>query len=174
MMKNLTLDRRGFLATTALAGTAFLPAATVARASDGGGYVFEVTKTEDEWRAILTNDQYDILRDNGTEWPGSSAYWDDYAEGAFHCAGCDLHVYDSEWRVELDKGWVFFAHAQPNAVLTDIDKAANYSMNPDNKRTLMEVHCRRCGGHMGHIVNIERQMVHCINGTSLNRKTKST
>ncbi len=55
----------------------------------------------------------------------------------------------------------------PTAVLTDIDKAANYSMNGSVGRTLIEVHCRRCGSHLGHLLNVEKKLVHCINGVAL-------
>ncbi len=162
-------NRRAFLASAASVGAA-LPLAGAVSAkpnTQGGDFAYEVQFTDEEWQDRLEPDQYEILRRGGTEWPKSSPLWKETRAGAYHCQGCELHVYHSEWKVELDKGWVFFAHAQPNAVLMDIDKAANYTMNPSNARTMIEAHCRRCGSHLGHILVVERQLVHCINGTAL-------
>ena len=161
--------RRAFLGSTMLA-TAGLPFAGSAAATPAGAaddFQFEVQKTEDEWREQLGDYHFQILRKGGTEWPKDSELWDDYRAGEFYCHGCDLHLYSSEWRAEIDKGWVFFTHSQPNAVLTGIDKSADYSMTMSHKRTLIEAHCRRCGSHLGHILNVGKQLVHCVNGASL-------
>lgn len=168
-MTNPTLTRRRVLVsgTTGVATAALAPAATAASAAAPDGFQYEVTRTEDEWKSMLSADEYDILRNGGTEWPLSSPLATDYREGSFACKGCGLELYRSEWRVPLDKGWVFFTHSQPNAVLTDIDKAANYAMQPGAERTLIEVHCRRCGSHLGHILVVDRKLVHCVNGASL-------
>ncbi len=166
-MQTHSPGRRAFLASAAFAG-ATLPMAGSARADDAGDdFRFEVTYTDAEWQDRLTPEQYEVLRKGGTEWPRTSPLWNETRAGSYHCQGCELHVYQSEWKVELDKGWVFFAHGQPNAVLMGIDKAANYTMNPRNARTAIEAHCRRCGSHLGHILIVDGKLVHCINGTSL-------
>lgn len=168
-MRNRHTTRRAFLGSSVLAGAALpFSGLAVARPEPTSDYVYEVTRTEAEWRRRLSEFEYQVLRDGGTEWARTSALWEDYREGEFYCKGCDLHLYSSDWRVPLDKGWVFFAHSQPDAVLTDIDKSANYAMDGGNDRTLIEVHCRRCGSHMGHLLTVETELVHCINGVSLN------
>ena len=167
-MTQTNTTRRAFLGTTVLsAATLPFAGAAHARPDRTADYQYEITRSEEEWRQILSEYEYEILRNSGTEWAKTSEFWDDYSEGKFFCKGCDLHNYSSEWRVELDKGWVFFAHSQPTTVLTDIDKAANYSMNGNAARTMIEAHCRRCGSHLGHILTVERKLVHCINGASL-------
>lgn len=162
-------SRRAFLASGAALGAA-LPFAGAARAAvqdANAPFAFEVERTEEEWRAHLSEYEFDILRAKGTEWPGSSDLWDDYSAGEYTCRGCDLHLYRAEHRAPIDKGWVFFFHSVPNAVLTGIDIGSPYTMNENDDRSLIEVHCRRCGSHMGHILRVDREVVHCINGTSL-------
>jgi len=160
--------RRAFLGSSILTAAALpLAGPAAARPERTADFQYEITRTEDEWRKILTEYEYEILRNSGTEWAKSSALWEDYREGSFACRGCDLGVYSSDWRVELDKGWVFFSHAQPTTVMMDIDKAANYSMNGNVERTMIEAHCRRCGSHLGHILTVDGVLVHCINGASL-------
>lgn len=169
-------SRRNFLATTALAGAA-LPIARAAAAQDvqvppssgGGDYQYEIERTAAEWQELLSEDEYNILREGGTEWPTSHPLWNDYTEGVFHCRGCDLPLFDSEWRARVQLGWVFFHHALPNSILTGIDTAEGYPGGDPNK-TLVEAHCRRCASHLGHILKIEEEMLHCINGTSLVRR----
>jgi len=161
--------RRAFLASSALAG-ATLPFTGTAQARPvrTDNYTYEIQRTEAEWREILTEFEYAILRDAGTEWAKSSDLWDDYREGEFLCKGCDLHVYSSEFRVELDKGYVFFSQSTPTHVMMDIDRGATYSMSGTAAgKDMIEAHCRRCGSHLGHILNVDGILVHCINGTSL-------
>lgn len=162
-------NRRGFLARTLLAASA-LPTLIVGRASARPSrnftFDYEITRTESEWRSLLSDYEFAILRRGGTEWARSSPLWDDYREGEFHCKGCELHIYSSEWRVELTKGWVFFSHSQPTAVMTDIDPGSPYGRSEDDVPEI-EVHCRRCGSHLGHLLTVEDKLVHCINGASL-------
>jgi peptide-methionine (R)-S-oxide reductase len=123
---------------------------------------FEVTKTEEEWRKILTPAQYDILREHGTERPGSSPLNKEKRKGTFACAGCDLPLFASETKFESGTGWPSFYQPLTNAVATRSDFA--YMM----KRT--EVHCRRCGGHLGHVFDDGPKptgLRYCMNGLSL-------
>lgn len=159
--------RRALLGSAAFATAGLTLGRTAGAQERGTDFAYEVRRSEAEWRAQLAEDEYQILREGGTEWPQTSALWDDYAEGRFDCRGCDLALYDSEWRAPIDKGWVFFYHAHPDTVLTGIDTAEAYTGMVDPNRTLIEVHCRRCGSHLGHILNVEGEIVHCINGTSL-------
>ena len=134
---------------------------------------YEVELSEKQWQDRLSGEEYEILRKGGTEFPTSSALWDDYREGAFYCKGCDLPLYSSDWRAPIEQGWVFFYHSHVDAVLTGIDRSSPYG--PDRQmggpeaphRTLIEAHCRRCGSHLGHLVFTEGKLVHCINGTAL-------
>jgi len=169
----LKLTRRGFLASSASLGVG---AGTVSYASTGvrprspesDPFVYEIQRSDEEWRALLSEDEYDVLRRGQTELPASSDIWDEARPGVYGCRGCNLHVYSSDWKVPLDKGWVFFAHAEPNSVLTDIDgPEERYTMDPNGPGNQIEAHCRRCGSHLGHILLVEGEVLHCINGRSL-------
>ena len=175
------LSRRRFLGSTAVGGALAMTGANAGAAKPvskygQSPYDYEVTRTEEEWRAMLSEEEYKLLREGATEFPTSSKYWNDYSAGNFHCKGCDLHLYSSDWRARIDQGFVFFFHSQVDAVLPGLDTGSPYDGgsamgNPDNPhRTLIEVHCRRCGSHMGHIVHVEEKLVHCINGKALQRR----
>ena len=172
--------RRALMRGAAFAGAGtILPATTLARSVPKYGeteYRYEVSRSDAEWQALLDEHEYNILREGGTEFPQSDPKWNDYADGTFTCRGCDLPLYISDWRARVDLGWMFFHHALTDAVLTGTDRGSPYGGGsdteamggPDNpKRTLIEVHCRRCGSHLGHVVKIEDNLLHCINGTSL-------
>lgn len=123
---------------------------------------FEITKTEAQWRAVLSPAQFNVLRQEGTEAPGSSPLLDEHRKGNFHCAGCDLAVYSSETKFDSHTGWPSFWEALPKAVGTKLDNSLFM--------TRTEVHCRRCGGHLGHIFDdgpAPTGKRHCINGVAL-------
>ncbi len=179
--------RRTFLKTAAFSGAAMAAAMPISAQAQqavrlgsqemGIDFDYEVTRTEAEWRAMLDDNEYYILRETGTEPPKSSPLWNEERAGNYHCKGCDLLVYPSEWKVPLDKGWVFFDHAIPNTVMTDLDLGSPYAGNPDmqevpSEQPLIELHCRRCGSHLGHLVSINGP-IHCINGTALDFKPAS-
>lgn len=164
-----SLSRRNLLKSAAIAGAGalVLPSATITLAqgstAEGSDYQFEVVRTEEEWRAILTDEEYRILREMGTEPRRSSELWQEDREGTYHCRGCDLHLYSSNRKTILDIGWVFFFHSEPDSVLTGIDNVEGTEV--------IQAHCRRCGSHLGHILIVpdgnEDKIMHCINGTSL-------
>ncbi len=104
---------------------------------------FEVMHTDAEWHKLLTPAQYDILREQGTEAPFSSPLLNEHRAGTFNCAGCALPLYSSTTKFDSGTGWPSFWQPLPNAVQTADDN----SLGMD--RT--EVHCRRCGGHLGHV-----------------------
>jgi peptide-methionine (R)-S-oxide reductase len=106
---------------------------------------FEVEKTDAEWRAQLTPQQYAILRKEGTERPGSSPLLNEHRKGIFACAGCDLPLFSSETKYESGTGWPSFYQPLENAVGKTEDRTLGML------RT--EIHCRRCGGHLGHVFN---------------------
>jgi peptide-methionine (R)-S-oxide reductase len=104
---------------------------------------FEVTKSSAEWRRILGPQRYAVLREAHTERSGSSPLDKEHRHGTFLCAGCDLPVYSSAAKFDSGTGWPSFTRPLPNAVRTRADRALFIV------RT--EVHCRRCGGHLGHV-----------------------
>lgn len=123
---------------------------------------FEVTLSEAEWRQRLTSEQFNVLRREATESPYSSPLNDEHRAGIFRCAGCDLELFASATKFDSNTGWPSFWEPLPDAVGTRTDNSLGM------RRT--EVHCRQCGGHLGHIFDDgppptgERW---CINGLSL-------
>lgn len=127
-----------------------------------GAQTFEITRTEAEWRAMLTNLEYRVMREEATERAGTSPLDKNYAAGTYICRGCDLPLYASEAKYDSGTGWPSFYESLPNAVGT----------KPDRKllRIRTEVHCRRCGSHLGHIFDDGPRPTgkrHCLNGASL-------
>jgi peptide-methionine (R)-S-oxide reductase len=104
---------------------------------------FEVNRSDAEWRAQLTPEQYRVLREHGTERAGTSPLDKQHAKGTFRCAGCDLPLFSSDTKFDSRTGWPSFWQPLDDAVGTTSDRS--FFM----VRT--EVHCRRCGGHLGHV-----------------------
>ena len=162
------IGRRHFLLSgSSLLGVAAIAGGFAGRHLVGGAAattaeVFEVTKTEEEWRQILTPEQYEVLRQEGTEYAGSSPLNYEKRKGTYHCAGCDLPLYSSETKYESGTGWPSFWAPIEGAVGTQEDNSFFMA------RT--EVHCARCGGHLGHIFDDGPPPTgkrHCINGIAL-------
>ncbi len=158
--------RRTFL--TGLFGTVpAVWAGCVAAADEGAptgaaAAAFEVTKTDAEWRTVLTPAQFHVLRKEGTERPGSSPLNDEHRTGTFHCAGCALPVFSSKDKFESGTGWPSFTAPLPRAVGTSVDGSLFMA------RT--EVHCRRCGGHLGHVFDdgpAPTGQRYCMNGVAM-------
>ncbi len=123
---------------------------------------FEIEKSDVEWRRLLTPAQYDVLRQHGTEQPFSSPLDHEKRKGTFACAGCDLPLFASETKFDSGTGWPSFYQPLRDAVGTSEDRS--YFM----KRT--EVHCRRCGGHLGHVFDDgppPTGLRYCMNGVAL-------
>jgi len=125
----------------------------------------KVEKSAEEWRRTLTPDQYRVLREKGTERAFSGALWDDHQPGSFLCAGCGSQLFRAEDKFESGTGWPSFTRpADARAVASERD--ASHSMER------VEVHCRRCGGHLGHVFQDgpaptgER---YCINSAALKK-----
>ena len=124
--------------------------------------VFEVEKTEAEWRKILTPEQFDVLRKQGTERPWTSPLNNEHRNGIFACAGCDLPLYSSKTKFDSGTGWPSFYEPLPDAIRTSSDRSWLA------ERT--EVHCRRCGGHLGHVFDdgpAPTGLRYCMNGVAM-------
>lgn len=150
MMKS---TRRQFMAAAAA-----LTGSTVAMAREK----FEVTHTEAEWKKILTPEQFRVLREAETERPGTSPLNKEKREGTFVCAGCDLPLYSSETKYESGTGWPSFWKPLEKAIETSEDRFLFVV------RT--EVHCRRCGGHLGHVFEDGPKptgLRYCMNGVAM-------
>lgn len=123
---------------------------------------FEIAKSEAEWKTLLTQEQFAVLREEATERPWTSKLNDEDRKGTFACAACDLPLYDSAAKYDSGTGWPSFFDVLPNAV----------GRREDNTffTTRTEVHCRRCGGHLGHVFEDGPQptgLRYCMNGVAL-------
>ncbi len=162
-------SRRAFLGTAAATALAAPMAKAHTEAPGSEDFTYEVTRTEEEWRAMLSEDEYRIMREFGTEPRFSSDYWETEEAGHYHCKGCDLTIYDGDQKTIRFIGWVFFHHARADNVLLAIDEwpAQMSETEIEEVRQVTEVHCRRCGSHLGHYLQVQGDMLHCINGASL-------
>ena len=145
------MTRRSAIASVALAVVPF------ARAAE-----FEVVHTDAEWRALLTPEQFAVLRESATEPPFTSPLLKEHRRGTFACAGCALPLFSSDTKYDSSTGWPSFWAPLENAVGNEAD--SSFGM----MRT--SVHCRRCGGHLGHVFEDgppPTGLRYCMNGTAL-------
>jgi len=136
-----------------------------ALAGAGTEETFEVVKTEEEWQKLLSREQFAVLRKQATEPPGSSPLNQEHGKGTFLCAGCDLPLFTSEKKFDSGTGWPSFWAPIDGAVRTSVDRGLF------GVRT--EVHCRRCGGHLGHVFDDGPKptgLRYCMNGVALKFK----
>jgi peptide-methionine (R)-S-oxide reductase len=123
---------------------------------------FEIEKSDSEWRLILSRSQFDVLRLHHTEVPGSSPLNREKRAGVYACAGCDLPLFASDTKYDSRTGWPSFFRPLPDAIGTSQDYVL---LIP---RT--EVHCRRCGGHLGHVFEDgppPTGLRYCMNGVAM-------
>jgi peptide-methionine (R)-S-oxide reductase len=123
---------------------------------------FEVTRSDDEWRASLTPAQYAVLRRHGTEYAGTSPLLDEHRPGTFACAGCGQPLFSSETKYESGSGWPSFYAGMDGAVGTSEDRTLGMRR--------IEIHCSRCGGHLGHVFPDGPRPTgrrYCTNGVAL-------
>ncbi len=166
-------DRRILLTSAAgigvLAALRWLGFSDATAATDKAAVKFEVEKSDAEWKKQLTPEQYSILRKEGTERPNASPLNGEKRKGTFACAGCDLPLFASETKFESGTGWPSFYQPLENAV--GESKDSTFGM------TRTEVHCRRCGGHLGHVFNDGPKptgLRYCMNGFAMTFKPASS
>lgn len=123
---------------------------------------FTVSHTEDEWRKLLTPEQFNVLREQGTEYPGTSPLLEEHRKGTFSCAGCDQPLFSSTTKFESGTGWPSF--------WTPLDNAVGTTRDTSDGMVRVEVHCGRCGGHLGHVFNDGPRptgLRYCMNGVAM-------
>ncbi len=160
-----TLSRRQCLgAAGAFAALAALSPRPVSAADSKR---FPVMKTEDEWKKLLTPEQFQVLRKHGTERAGASPLNQEKRAGVFHCAGCGKPLYVSDTKFESGTGWPSFWQPIEGAIATTVDRG--FFM------TRTEVHCANCGGHLGHVFDDGPKptgLRYCMNGVAMTFKPK--
>ncbi len=161
-MFDLRYNRRGLLGAGAVAAIGAGFAAFGHSSPASAAERFEVTRSPAEWKRRLGANRYRILREAGTEAPFTSPLNKEKRRGTFSCAGCALPLFSSSTKYDSGTGWPSFYAALPGAIRTRNDGTLGMA------RT--EEHCRRCGGHLGHIFNDGPKPTgkrHCVNGLSL-------
>ena len=153
-------DRRSLLAW--LSAASVLPFASACGAAPAKARAFPITKSDAEWRRLLTPSQYAVLRKHATERPGSSPLDREHRKGTFVCAADKNPLYSSATKFESGTGWPSFWKPLPGAIGTSTDHLLIYP------RT--EVHCARCGGHLGHVFKDgppPTGLRYCMNGDAM-------
>ena len=156
------MNRRDFISSCLCFGVGITLRPFRAFAAPPQTETFEVTKSTDEWKSVLTAKQFHILRESGTEAPFSSPLNKEHRKGTFACAGCDLPLFPSDTKFDSGTGWPSFYQPLPNAVRTKSDNDLGVER--------VEVHCRRCGGHLGHVFDDGPPPTgkrYCMNGLAL-------
>ncbi len=123
---------------------------------------FEVTMTDDQWKARLSPQAYAVLRHEATETPFTSPLNNEHRKGTFSCAGCALALFSSDTKFDSGTGWPSFWQPLPHAVNQRVDTTLGMSRD--------EVHCRRCGGHLGHVFDDGPKptgLRYCMNGVAM-------
>ena len=158
----MNVDRRAFLGLGGLGAAAVLTGYWSGGSSPAAAETFQFNLTDAEWRKRLTPAQYATLRHAVTERPESSPLDHEHRKGTYVCAGCALPLYSSATKFDSGTGWPSFWKPLPNAVRTKTDREIGM------ERT--EVHCRRCGGHLGHVFDDGPPPTHlryCMNGIAM-------
>ena len=158
-----TLTRRAWLVGGG--SVAVLAALWWMRDDRADAATFEIVKSDEEWKRLLSPAAYKVLRHEATECPYSSPLNKEHRKGIFACAGCELPLFSSDTKFESGTGWPSFTKPLPNAVGTSTDRSLLVA------RT--EVHCRRCGGHLGHVFDDGPKptgLRYCMNGVALTFK----
>jgi len=128
----------------------------------------KMTKTEEEWKKILTPEQFDVLRKGGTECAFRGKHWDNHDKGVYHCAGCDISLFESDAKFESGTGWPsFWKPVEDKRIEEIVDRSHGM------KRT--EIRCTHCGGHLGHVFDDGPKPTgkrYCINSAALKFEKK--
>lgn len=129
-----------------------------------GDTLQKIVKSEEEWKSQLTKNEFYVLREEGTERPFTGDLWDNKKEGVYTCAGCELPLFDSSTKYKSGTGWPsYYQPIKEEHIGRDTDQKLGYTRN--------EVHCARCGGHLGHVFKdgpAPTGLRYCINSVSLN------
>ena len=174
------MNRRFFISSSiAVGGVALLsrlpnwdgafPASASQEPRNKSKGIKKVIKTDAEWKKELTPEQYNVLREKGTEYAGTSPYTDLHDKGTFECAGCGLPLFSSEQKFDSGTGWPsFWAPIKKENVIEEVDKSLGM--------TRTEVACAQCDGHLGHVFDDGPRptgLRYCINGVALKFVKKS-
>lgn len=160
-MSPTQITRRRFAAMGTVAGIALCKLGTQVRAEEMD-MPFEIRKSDEDWQAQLTSEQYRVLRKQGTERAFTSPLNKNHAAGTYLCAGCEQPLFMSETKYDSGTGWPSF--------FKPIDGAIGSATDTSWFATRTEVHCRRCGGHLGHVFEDGPQptgLRYCMNGVAL-------
>ena len=158
-------SRRGFLFQAAALGSLAAVGLVVGRqrlAMAAPTQTFEVQHSDAQWHQLLTDEQFDVLRREGTERPFSSPLNNEHRNGRFACAGCQLPLFSSAAKFDSGTGWPSFTAPLAGAVETSRDSSLGMERN--------EVHCHRCGGHLGHVFDdgpAPTGLRYCMNGVAM-------
>ena len=123
---------------------------------------YPIQKTESEWREILDDESYRILREKGTEYPHTGKYNDHYDPGTYHCKACDAPLYHSKSKFESGCGWPSYDESIPGAI--------EYIRDTSHGMIRTEIVCAQCGGHQGHVFNdgpTATGVRYCVNAASI-------
>ena len=157
------MKRRGILkSATALVVAPLIPASLAAMAKTAFAATDKVMHSDAEWQGMLTAEQYQVLRHEGTERPFTSALLEEHREGTFSCAGCDLPLFSSKTKFDSGTGWPSFWQPLENAVSQKEDGSFGMVRNA--------VECSRCDGHLGHVFDdgpAPTGLRYCMNGVAL-------
>ena len=165
----MTMTKRTLLGSGAAAAVATLFGIHRASAADKPTETFEVTHTEAEWRKLLSPAAFDVLRQEGTERPFTSPLNDEHRAGRFACAGCNLEAFSSLTKFDSRTGWPSF--------WKPLDKAVGEHKDRTFGMTRTEIHCSRCGGHLGHVFDDGPKptgLRYCMNGVAMTFKPGAT
>lgn len=171
------LSRRQFMVLSGSAGVAAIALGMLPKFADGQALVapdapigsFEVSHTDDEWHALLSDDQFQVLRREATERPYSSPLNEEHRGGTFACAGCQLPLFSSTTKFDSHTGWPSF--------WTPLDNATAIRTDTSFGVLRKEVHCRRCGGHLGHVFTDGPKptgLRYCMNGLAMSFAEQTT
>ena len=158
------ISRRSLLAA-GVAGAAATSFGAAWRTATAGAATFEVSHSEAEWRKLLTREQFLVLRQEATERPFSSPLLHEVRRGSFACAGCDLPLFSSTTKFESHTGWPSF--------WIPLEKAIGTTRDVSLGMVRTAVHCRRCGGHLGHVFDDGPKptgLRYCMNGVAMTFK----